>query len=172
MAARHRQRGFTYLGVLFLVAAMGAVLASAGTIWHTARQHEKERELLYIGAQFRKAIRQYREQSPGEVKQYPGTLDNLLEDRRHAVVRRHLRKVFVDPMTGKAEWGLLQADQGGIWGVHSLSDAPAQKTANFSEQDRDFEGKALVSEWRFIHGGPPAAPAPSDAASAPATPGR
>lgn len=152
MRGRSVQRGFTYLGALLLVAVMGAVLASVGTVWHTTSQRQKERELLYVGGQFRKAIQHYHEQTPGDAKQYPKTLDELLHDRRHATVRRHLRKVFVDPMTGKAEWGLLMAEQGGIRGVHSLSDAEPVKIGNFAQQDRTFEGKILVSEWHFTHG--------------------
>jgi len=159
MAGRARtQAGFTYLGALLLIAVMGAMLASVGSVWHTASQREKESELLYAGEQFRSAIQSYYEKTPGAAKQYPKSLDDLLQDRRHAVMQRHLRKVFIDPMTGSAKWGLLMAEQGGIRGVHSLSEAEAIKTANFSRPNRDFEGKLLVGEWHFTHGA--AAPAP------------
>lgn len=160
MSRRAAQGGFTYLGALFLVAAMGAVLASAGTVWHVASQRDKERELLYAGGQIRAAIASYYEQSPGGAKQYPRSLEELLHDRRHSGVRRHLRKLFVDPMTGKNEWGLLLSPQGGIRGVHTLSTAEAMKTGNFTLADRDFEGKVLVSEWHFSHGAAPAKPPP------------
>jgi type II secretory pathway pseudopilin PulG len=159
----HRQSGFTYLGALLMIAVMGAVLASVGSIWHTASQREKESGLLYAGEQFRNAIQSYYEKTPGAAKQYPPTFDELLQDRRHSVVQRHLRKIFVDPMTGSTKWGLLMAEQGGIRGVYSLSDAEAIKTANFSRQNRDFEGKLLVGEWHFSHGA--SAPAPEAGAS-------
>jgi type II secretory pathway pseudopilin PulG len=152
------QSGFTYLGALLLIAVMGAMLASVGSVWHTASQREKEYELLYAGDQFRNAIQSYYEKTPGAAKQYPKSLDDLLHDRRHSVVQRHLRKIFIDPMTGSAKWGLLMAEQGGIRGVHSLSGAEAIKTANFSRANRDFEGKLLVGEWHFTHGA--SAPAP------------
>lgn len=155
------QCGFTYLGALLLIAVMGAMLASVGSVWHTASQREKEYELLYAGEQFRNAIQSYYEKTPGAAKQYPKTLDDLLQDRRHSVVQRHLRKIFVDPMTGSAKWGLLMSEQGGIRGVHSLSDAEAIKTGNFSRENRDFEGKVLVGEWHFAHGA--AAPIPEEA---------
>lgn len=158
MGRARTQAGFTYLGALLLIAVMGAVLASVGSVWHTASQREKEFELLYAGDQFRSAIQSYYEKTPGAAKQYPKSLDDLLQDTRHAVVQRHLRKIFIDPMTGSARWGLLMAGQGGIRGVHSLSDAEAIKTANFSRPNRDFEGKVLVGEWHFTHGA--AAPVP------------
>jgi type II secretory pathway pseudopilin PulG len=156
------QAGFTYLGALILIAIMGAVLGSVGTVWHTLSQREKERELLYVGGQFRQAIQQYHDQTPGALKQYPKTLDELLHDSRHSVVRRHIRKIFVDPMTGSNRWGLVMAEQGGIRGVYSLSDAEAIKTGNFLQIDRAFEGKVLVGEWHFTHGAASRAPA-SDA---------
>lgn len=158
---RHAQSGFTYLGALLLIAVMGAMLASVGSVWHTASQREKEYELLYAGEQFRSAIQSYYEKTPGAAKQYPKTLDDLLQDRRHSVVQRHLRKIFIDPMTGSNRWGLLMAEQGGIRGVYSLSNAEAIKTANFSRENRDFEGRVLVGEWHFAHGA--AAPVPEEA---------
>jgi type II secretory pathway pseudopilin PulG len=158
MGRARTQSGFTYLGALLLIAVMGAMLASVGSVWHTASQRDKEYELLYAGEQFRNAIQSYYEKTPGAAKQYPKTLDELLQDRRHSVVQRHLRKIFIDPMTGSTKWGLLMAEQGGIRGVHSLSDAEAIKTANFSRQNRDFEGKLLVGEWHFSHGAAVLAP--------------
>ena len=146
-----RQAGLTYLGALVLVALISAMLASAAIIWHTASQREKELELLFVGNQFRSAIRAYYEQGSGADKHYPRTLDDLLLDNRNAVSRRHLRKIFVDPMTASTRWGLLMAEQGGIRGVHSLSEAQAVKTGNFATQDRAFEGKTRVTQWLFTH---------------------
>src|SRR6266849_8604384 len=39
------QRGFTYLGLLVIVAVMGAVLAAFGQLYSHAAQREKEQEL-------------------------------------------------------------------------------------------------------------------------------
>ena len=54
-----RQKGFTYLTILFVVAIMGAGLALTGQVWHTAAMRDKESELLYVGNQYRKAIERY-----------------------------------------------------------------------------------------------------------------
>lgn len=145
------QSGFTYLGVLFLVAVIGIVLASVGTLWSAAKQRERERELLFVGGQFRRAIQQYYEHTPGPVKQYPKSLEDLLQDSRHPVTRRFLRKIFTDPMTGKAEWGMVQGPDGRLTGVYSLSEEQPIKTANFREADHAFEGKSTYSEWKFVY---------------------
>ncbi len=49
-------RGFTYLSLLFFVAVLSVGLATVAVSWQTARQREKEAELLYAGAAFREAI--------------------------------------------------------------------------------------------------------------------
>ena len=148
-----RKTGFTYLGVLFAVAIMGAVLAAVGSVWHTAQQREKERELLFIGNQFRSAIGGFYEKSSGTVKQYPHSLDDLLKDNRILVTKRWLRKIYIDPMTVKNEWGLVEAPGGGIIGVRSLSEDTPIKTGNFHKEDAEFEGKQHYSEWKFVYRG-------------------
>jgi hypothetical protein len=64
----------------------------------------------------------YFQRSPGTAKRYPARLGDLLEDRRFLSRQRYLRRIYVDPMTGKAEWGLVQAPQGGVMGVYSLAE--------------------------------------------------
>jgi len=52
-----REGGFTYLGLLAIIAVMGVVMVGTGEVWHIAQKREKERELLFVGDQFRRAIR-------------------------------------------------------------------------------------------------------------------
>ncbi|MGB3934164.1 MAG: type II secretion system protein, partial [Burkholderiales bacterium] len=111
-----RQRGFTYLAALFFVAVAGLGLAVTGELWSHARQREKETELAWVGQQFRQAIGLYYQRSPGAVKRYPERLEDLLEDKRYLTVQRYLRRVYADPITGKADWGLVPAPGGGIMG--------------------------------------------------------
>lgn len=145
-----RARGFTYIGVLILVVMMGVALAAAGEIWHTAMKREKEQELLFVGNQFRLAIDQYSAQPPGLGRRYPQSLEELLQDPRQPGVRRYLRKIYLDPMTGKAEWGLIIGPNGEIFGVHSLSEAEPLKKANFPLAEKGFEGRTKYSEWVFM----------------------
>jgi len=158
VARTSRQSGFTYIAVLVLIAVMGLGTASFATIWSTTAQRDKERELLFVGNQFRRAIAQYYEQSPGVVKQYPRRLEDLLEDNRFVGRQRHLRRLYVDPMTGRVDWGLVRAPDGGIAGVYSLSEKKAIKTAQFRERDFAFAGKSKYREWEFSYTPPVTAP--------------
>lgn len=139
--------GFTYLTILFVVAIMGAGLALVGEVWHTAVVREKEAELLYAGNQYRRAILRYYLAGP---QQYPRSLSDLLKDPRKPGTERYLRKLYPDPVTGKA-WGIVKAPDGGVMGVHSLSEDKPLKAANFRIRDRSFEGAASYSDWKFIY---------------------
>ena len=162
-----RAEGYAYLFVLGLVALIGIGLAVVAQVWSTASQREREQELLFIGHQFRAAIRSYYDASPG-AKQYPRSIADLLEDKRSPTVVRHLRRPYVDPMTGKNEWGLVRQ---GDWivGVYSLSTAKPIKSALFAADDVAFADAATYADWRFIHqpGGPQQAGAPAGGAVSP-----
>ena len=147
---RGRISGFTYIGVLVIVAIMGIIFASVGMTWHTHRQRENEKELLFIGDQYRRAIGLYYERSPGP-KQFPKSIDDLLVDRRYPNVQRYLRRPYGDPMTGKQEWGLALGPGGGIVGVHSLSSETPFKKANFRERNASFQNATRYSDWQFLY---------------------
>jgi type II secretory pathway pseudopilin PulG len=144
-----KQSGFTYMAILFVIAIAGVLLAATGINWSQASQREKERELLFVGNQFRQAIALYYERSPGTVRHYPPTLNDLLKDGRQLGTQRYLRKIYMDPMTRKAEWGTVAAPEGGIMGVYSLSDAAPLKRADFEYANRTFEGATKYSGWIF-----------------------
>lgn len=141
-----RARGFTYLTVLFVVAMLGGGLALVGELWHTAALREKEAELLFVGNQYRKAIERYYLNGP---RQYPRALADLLKDPRKPATERYLRRLYADPISGKGEWGLVKAPDGGILGVHSLSEDVPLKSANFRARDSALEGKTKYSDWKF-----------------------
>jgi type II secretory pathway pseudopilin PulG len=145
------QRGFAYLGVLLTIAATGAVLASVGELASRSAQREKEAELLFAGKQIRAAIGSYYERSPGGDKRYPKRLEDLLQDERYPVMQRYLRRLYPDPLTGKAQWGLVKAPEGGIMGVHSLSEAPPIKTGNFARTEEPFAEATRYADWQFVY---------------------
>lgn len=155
MATGRRQGGFTYIGLLLFIAIMGVVLAGTGVLYRTQAQREKEKELLFVGDQFRRAIKLFYEKSPGGGKRYPRTLDDLLRDQRYPGVQRYLRKIYVDPMTRSTDWGLVMAPDGGIAGVHSLSEQAPMKTAGFTDEDAGFAGKTRYADWTFAYAPPP-----------------
>jgi type II secretory pathway pseudopilin PulG len=141
--------GFTYIGLLILVALMGIVLAATGLVWHTEMLREKERELLFAGEQFRRAIEAYYDRSPGG-KKWPHSLEDLLQDRRFPTTQRYLRRLYVDPMTGGADWGLMKGPEGEIVGVYSRSDETPVRQANFGPRYENFSGAQHYSDWKFL----------------------
>jgi len=147
--ATGKQAGFTYLGVLIGVAILGATLAALGTVWHTLAQREQEKELLFIGQQFRMALSRYHQNN----QRYPMRLEQLVQDDSRESVRRYLRRIYVDPMTRRAHWGVLTKADGQIVGVYSLSTKVPLKQAGFRPQDADFAQRNRYSEWLFIADG-------------------
>ena len=144
------EAGFTYLGILIAMALFGVALAATGDVWRTAAQREREQELLFVGNQFRNAFSTYYGFTPTGKPRYPRALEDLVEDNRFPVPRRHLRRVYADPMTGKPDWVLLDAPGGGIAGVQSSSEAKPLKTGNFAPPDLKFEGAERYSDWKFV----------------------
>ena len=145
-----RQEGFTYLGVLVIVALMGFGLAAFGELYSHAAQREKERELLFVGNQFRDAIASYYNKSPG-AKVYPKKLEDLVEDKRFPMPQHHLRRVYRDPMTGASDWALVDSPEGGFMGVHSQSEETPIKSGDFSAKDAAFADAENYTKWTFTY---------------------
>ena len=160
-----QQRGFTYLTALFILAIMAGGLALAGEVWQTSAMREREAELLDVGNEYRKAVERY--YLSGPQRQYPRELSDLLKDPRQPGTVRYLRRLYPDPVTGKDEWGVVKAPDGGIAGVYSLSEAAPLKVAGFAVRDASFEGKKRYADWQFAFA---AAPAPASASAAPSSP--
>lgn len=146
-----RERGFTYLMALFALGIVALVAVRAVPLVETFEQREKEDELLFIGQQFREAIKSYYESTPGTVKRYPARLEDLLLDRRFVGVKRHLRRIYVDPMTQKAEWGLVRDSDGSIIGIHSLADNVTIKRGGFRGVDAMLTGVTYYRQWQFVY---------------------
>ena len=143
-------RGFTYLSLIIVVAIVGLVAASAIKLGAVLQRSKAEQELLEIGAAFSDALKSYADATPTGLPPQPPSLKELLKDPRFPGTRRHLRKIFVDPMTGKAEWGIVyRGDQVGVLAVYSLSDAKPVKVGNFPPRYSGFEGRNRISDWKF-----------------------
>ncbi len=151
MKRSRREGGFAYLWLLLFVALLGVSVTVAAELTSLLAQRDRERELITIGRQFRTAIgRYYENRALGGIREYPASLDDLLRDNRAPGLVRHLRKIFVDPMTGKAEWGLVQIG-GRIVGVHSLSERVPLKQDGFDSEEASFRGRQKLSEWVFTY---------------------
>lgn len=133
------------------VALAGLGLSVASEQYQTSLYREQERQLLSTGHQFRQALGSYYEsQLSAGKREYPASLEELLADKRFPGNRRHLRKIFFDPVTAKQEWGLVRV-AGKIVGVYSLSDRPPLKQGNFDDDDISFQGKEKLSDWKFVY---------------------
>ncbi|WP_255989574.1 type II secretion system protein [Chitinolyticbacter albus] len=144
-----RQTGFAYLFLLFtlLLFALSALLVVEVDATHSRR--EREQELLFIGGQFRAALRSYHRGSlVGGQGEYPRELVNLLSDPRSQTLRRHLRKIYRDPIVSKAEWGLL-LQNGRIVCIYSLSELKPIKQDGFEPDDASFKHAASYRDWAF-----------------------
>jgi type II secretory pathway pseudopilin PulG len=173
VTVQHRARGFTYLAVMFIVGVLGLTASMANALWSTLAQRDNERELAFAGRQFQHAIERYRQRSATAEPRYPRRLEDLLRDDRSPLQPvRHLRRIYLDPMTGLPEWGLIRAPDGGIVGVHSMSErrpmAGTLLAASFQRDEMGGGDAASYREWRFMV---PSA-SPSAGASAPASPAR
>ena len=145
-AARRRwDAGFTMVE-LAVVAAMIAILAAmAVPVARYSLRRQRELELRHQLRTMREAIDKYKQLSdagliPIEIggEGYPPDLDKMVEGvnlvGQTQKKQRFLRRIPVDPMTGKTEWGLrsYQDDpESFAWGgqnvydVYSLSESKA-----------------------------------------------
>jgi type II secretory pathway pseudopilin PulG len=113
-----KQSGMTYIGLLLAIVLIGIATAALTPMWSTTVKREKEEELLFRLGEFRRAIAGYRQ----DHGRYPRKLEDLLEDKTQFQVRRYLRRIYPDPMTGEADWKLefLVDKSGVISGIRDL----------------------------------------------------
>jgi type II secretory pathway pseudopilin PulG len=179
-----RDAGFTYIGLIVLVTIIGLVGAATLKVDALLRRAAAEQELLETGAAFGAALKSYADATPRGQPTYPPSLQELLKDPRFPGIRRHLRKIFPDPVTGRAEWGIVYAaGQSGVLAVYSLSQAQPLKLANFDARFQNFENREHISDWKFaatgqalsvpgqgqLLAGAPSVPAAAAASPAPAS---
>lgn len=144
------ENGFTYIFVLILLIFLGVGLATTGKVWSVVAQKEKEEELLFRGDQIVKGIASYYKSSHGGGNFLPRKLEDLIKDNRFLTVKRHLRKLYKDPMTEDGEWDIIRDEQGRIKGVRSKSEKEPLKKKNFPLEYKHFEDKMRYKDWEFI----------------------
>lgn len=143
------QQGFGLLGLLVFIAILGLASSSVLVLGQVMQRRWAEEQLLYVGDQYRRALRQYAEATPVGQPRYPASLDALLKDPRYPGVRRYLRQRYSDPITGRDDWVLIMAPEGGIMGLHSASPRLPIKQGNFGAHDEAFAGRQSYREWEF-----------------------
>jgi type II secretory pathway pseudopilin PulG len=162
------QGGFTYLGLIILVTVIGLVGAATLKVDSLLQRAAAEEELLAVGAAFSAALESYAAATPQGQPLQPPSLQDLLKDPRTPGLRRHLRKIFVDPISGGTEWGIVwQGDRVGVVGVYSLSQARPLKVGNFDQRFIGFENKEHLSDWKFVAANLPSLPLAAGGNTAP-----
>jgi len=146
------QAGISLVMVLMMLSLLGLSAAMAGSSWTHLSRRAREADLLWKGSQIRAAIGSYYSKSHGQGagKIYPSQLEYLLKDPRFLQTTRHLRRLYADPMTG-GEWELIKDPGGRIKGVRSTLAEEPFKQSGFTEENRDFEGRNLYTEWEFVY---------------------
>ncbi len=164
---RAGEAGFTYLGLLALVVLIGLMLAAAGEVAGTTAQREREKQLLFVGHQYRDAIAAFYRRN----HRYPQAIDELLQFAGGSAQPLHfLRRAYVDPMTGMLDWTLVPGMGGGIMGVASTSGREPMKRDGFDDVDGKFKDASSYADWLFTYD--PFAPrvvSPTGAPGAPPT---
>jgi type II secretory pathway pseudopilin PulG len=149
-------RGFAFLSLLITIAIIGVVAAATLQLGSILQRRAAEEELLSIGAEFRHALMSYADATPVGQSPAPPTLQALLKDQRYPNTRRHLRKLYADPLTGNRQWGTVMSIDGkGIIGIYSLSTEKPIKIGEFEPQFMGFANRTSYKDWVFMAGTPP-----------------
>jgi len=120
--AKRRQRGFTLIELMVAIAILMILTGLAVPMARSAIKRQKESQLREDLREMRDAIDAYKDASDrlllrekGDDTGYPKSLDILVKgvEINGGKTVRFLREIPMDPMTGKAEWGM-----------HSMEDDP------------------------------------------------
>jgi len=142
--------GFTYIITLFAIVIIGISLSIAGQSWKTIVKREKEKELLFRGDQYKKAIMSYYNfRKRGKTGSLPGKPKDLLKDPRSSATVRHIRKLYPDPVSKDGKWILIFDRNKRIKGVKSSSTEEPLKKGNFPPEYRKFANKKRYCDWEF-----------------------
>ena len=90
--------GYSLVMVVMLITVMNIVVAIALPLWSGMIKRDKEEELISRGLQYAEAIRVFQRR----FGRLPVKLDELIK-----VEPRSIRRLWEDPMTGKADWVLI-----------------------------------------------------------------
>lgn len=145
-----QQRGFTFIGLMMVISISGILLAAVGTVWRQDVQREREKDLLYYGDAYRRAITQYYDQTPSGIKQFPKKLTDLVTDRRFPKPRHHIRVLYPNPITEDGSWQLIRV-AGRIQGVSTNSEQVPIKISGFPTMYASFEQAQSYADWQFVY---------------------
>ncbi|MFN0110737.1 MAG: type II secretion system protein [Blastocatellia bacterium] len=151
------ESGFTLLELIITLTIIAILVAGTVPFAHSMIKREKEMELRRNLREIRKAIDEYHsrcgEIPPFETKPtdcYPASLEALVTGfepvGKPNEYRRFLRKVPLDPFTGRPDWGLRSMEDdpfsasgsgpsqsSGVWDVYSRASGKALDGTEYSK---------------------------------------
>lgn len=142
------QSGLAYLLLLIALALLALGSTASLSLGAIETRRSAEEELLAIGAEYERALASYRASRAGGASANPKSLQELLLDPRFPGVRRHLRKAFVDPLTGH-EWGVVLANDGSIDGIFSTASGAPIRQSGFTGTWEIFNEAQTYQQWVF-----------------------
>lgn len=154
-AGASRDSGFSLIELIVALVILTILVGLAMPIARTEARRRREGQLRYALSELRRGLDGYKADcerglvGPLDRKQdddcFPVKLETLVEGihpPNSTKTIRYLRLIPVDPMTGKAEWGLRSTQDdpdsttwGGqnVWDVYSLSEATALNGSKYRE---------------------------------------
>ena len=162
-------RGYTLVALVMGMTIMAILIAAVLPLASTEAQRDKEDELIFRGFQYAEGIRGFRRR----YGRYPNTLKEMFETRP-----RTLRKLWKDPITNSANWGLVSLTTGaplpgttsppppggasptpvptaaptpGFGAPPATTTGPVTGVYSLSKKKafRLFNGRDVYNEWRF-----------------------
>ena len=130
------QRGMTLLELIIATSILMILASAALPVNRMAIKRQKEFELREYLREMRSAIDRYKDAADKNLIQvelgtegYPKTLEVLVDGIELATAKerrvRFLRRIPVDPMTGRTDWGMRSVQdepQSGSWGGQNVFD--------------------------------------------------
>lgn len=127
-------------------------MSIAAQSWTRRIRREKEQELQFRGLAYKRALESYAKATPPGASPRPARIGDLLMDDRSSFRVRHLRRAYVDPLTGDAFVVLFDAERR-VRGITSGDARPPLQRTGFPEEIEEFALARTYGEWRFL--GPP-----------------
>jgi len=143
MGGRHRQRGMTLVELIVAFTILSLLTTMAVPLARYKVRRDKERELIYVERQIRKAIDDYKDAALANKIQtklgtdgYPEKLEDLvkgvnLSQSADAKVIKFLLRIPMDPMTGSYDWGMRSTQDDPLstsWGGQNVFEIYTKST--------------------------------------------